>query len=282
MSAIECSSALLQLPRELRDKIYTHCLSRSYVVFWYFYDRDLENHDLADLSILRTSKVINTDAKQSMFSRAASQATTFVFDFGFDSAMTFTTPPSKDDTNSMMNVKFIVRLDSAGMQARAEDYYYHESEAHCPPFSMKSICEATVDRFAGKMVIRDSIHIQFLLVTGDIRVELDKVMRTPFFQALKSFNGFRTLVVELNWLFFSNPNGSADTQKEVRALQTELGPSLGHSVNRSLTEPLDVDASGRTYVDLAIQLKFKPLKFHVEKLRAEAATLTEEADMLEG
>ena len=107
---------------------------------------------------------------------------------------------------------------------------------------------------------------------------LGDLIRTPFFQTLKRFNGFRKLLVELNWFTSLGTDGNIDTQKEARALQTELMPSLGHSIIKSV-----VERKAYSFLSLVtLELEFHPLKFHVEKLQAEAARLTEEADTLEG
>lgn len=273
MSAIEPGSALLQLPRELKDQIYGDCLNKSYLVFWCYYSSPGDNgkRTMADLAILRTSKAISSDAKQFMFSKAASQATTFIFDVGFDSTRKFTTPPTKEATDGMMKVRFNVKFDAAGMQIRVKEQ--DDPEEPWPTFSMDSICEATVDRFAGTMVIRESFHIKLSYYGIDVCKDLGEFMRTPFIQTLKRFNGFRKVVVELRWAIYQEADEDVDTEKVARALQMEMEPSLGYSAMKRVLEP------GFWVTN---ELEFYPLIFHAKNLRAEAARLTKEADMLEG
>ena len=159
MSAIEPGGRLMRLPRELRDMIYDHCLKKSYLVFWNHYDNTYyHDHIVADLAILRTSKAISSDVNQSIFSRAASKATTFTFDITLDFGIKLTTPPTKNVTDSMTKVKFIVRLDE-DMEYFVR-YHHPQFKKNGPHSSMKSICGITVDRFADTM-FRESFHIQF-------------------------------------------------------------------------------------------------------------------------
>lgn len=275
MSTIKPGGALVQLPRELRDKVYGHCLNKSYVVFWCYYGRRDFTHPIVDLAIFRVSKAISSEAKQVIFSRAASEATTFVFNIAFYLNMSFSTPPNKDATDAMMNIKFSIDLNSEDMQVRAEQR--DQSETILPIFSMKSICEATVDRFAGTTVIRDNFRIRLYPRGRKTGEELEVFMRSHFFQTVKRFNGFRKAVAELKWRFLREKDVNSETQKEartvqIRALQMELEPSLGPSDMESVVD--HNDPLGGDHVNLTLKLEFHPLKFHVEKLRAEATRLT--------
>lgn len=171
----------------------------------------------------------------------------------------------------MLKVRFNVTFDAAGMQIRAKEQ--DDPEESWPTFSMDSICEATVDRFAGTTSIQESFYMEFFYYGGDVCKDLGDFMRTPFIQTLKRFNGFRKVVVKLRWAILRGLEKDADTEKVAKALQMELEPSLGHSVMKNVLE------RGIWVTD---ELEFYPLKFHVGKLRAEAVRLTKEADMLEG
>lgn len=59
-------------------------------------------------------------------------------------------------------------------------------------------------------------------------------------------------------------------------LEPYLGPSLTKGVH---CQPSKVNPYEK---DLVLELEFQPLKFHVKNLRAKAARLMKEAEMLEG
>lgn len=111
-----------------------------------------------------------------------------------------------------------------------------------------------------------------------MRRDFGKVMRTRFFQTLRNFNGFRLVVVVLQWRIGSGQDENAETQKEAKAVQMELEPSLGPSVIKKVKQKV---LHGIYLTDTKLELEFHPLKFHVDNLRSEAARLTKEADMLE-
>lgn len=191
MSVIRPGGSFLQLPREIRDEIYSHYFSKIYRVYWTYsgsvdsdsVDSDSQDHDElipADLAILQVSKVISSDAKQYLFSNAASRATTFKYVMDFHPHNTFSTPPTKEDTDRMRNLEFQVRL-------------YGLISLHTV-FDQDPI---RVDHFAGTEVIRDSFYITFQLdfaIRDDI---LRSFMETRIFLTLKGLKGFQKLTVVL-------------------------------------------------------------------------------------
>ncbi|CAF9909878.1 MAG: hypothetical protein ALECFALPRED_006098 [Alectoria fallacina] len=277
MSAIRSGGALLQLPREIRDEIYSHYFSKIYLVCWSYYDPqnsdsvdyESQNHDghiLADLAILQVSKVISSDAKQYLFSNAASTATAFKYVIDFHPWKTFSIPPTKEATDRMRNIEFQVR-----------SYGLHNIH---PVLHLDPIC---VDRFAGTEVIRDNFYITFQIDFA-LRENLLRVfMETRFFLTLKELKGFQKLTVALKrsvefWLGWDEEH--VKDLWMVRMVWMELEPYLGPSLVKGLhVRPSKV----RSYEkDLVLELEFQPFKFHVETLRAEAAILTKEAERLEG
>ncbi len=136
-------------------------------------------------------------------------------------------------------------------------------------------CEATVDRFAGAEVIRDNFRI--LLNFGGRYSEYYEFIESRFFQTLKNFSGFHNLIVVVRYEELFDTHLNTDDQERFIDLPIELEPHLGPCCSKILKH----EHTGRRKY-LILELKFHPLKFYVENLRAEAARLTKEADRLEG
>ena len=103
---------LITLPPELRVQIYSHVLSKNYLVFWTCCDVDDDDDDLypsyypkyptspPDLSVRRVSKALNAEASAILF-----HATTFTFKIGFGLYVhKLSSPPPREITEKMMNV----------------------------------------------------------------------------------------------------------------------------------------------------------------------------------
>ena len=260
MSASESGSALLQLPRELRDEIYSHYFDETYLAFWtYDDDSPFDKFAAADLAILRVSKAVSSDAKHILFSRAASKATTFKYYINLNAPMD-TTPPIKEATDRMMNVVFVLEVDVTSFVHHSWIGVRFHLESH-----IRSASEATIDRFTGTAITRDNfwMHVNVLSVDWP-----GYFLSHRFFQALEKVTGFRNLTVRLQ-LGTVGMGGYVrwEAQTAVDDLSVNLEPHLG---------PCLVKKSGVHY-----DLEFHPLKFHVENLRAKAAKPAKEADKLE-
>ena len=271
MSVVQPGGALFQLPRETRDEIYRHCLSKSYLVFRNFCESSYwGKRKPADFGILRSSKAISTEVQASLFCRAASTSFLYSIEFDHRYMQTVAFPHIKEATERMMNVGFSVFLSPAYLMTVVNKGSWY------PDASMRPICEATVDHFIGTTVIRDTCWIE-LYVCGP-NPQFRSFMKTRFFQTLKRFNGFKTMTVMVNMGYSSRVglDVSAWSQMRSKELQMELESHLGPSVVKPPT--------GTEFfsVPIILELKFHPVNHHVQNFRAEAAKLTKEADRIDG
>ena len=272
MSTIRPDSALLQLPQELRDEIYSHYFNNSYLVFWCYYDPEhYSNVILADLAVLRASNAINSEAMKSLFFGAPSKAFTFIYDFELDPYAEMSTPPTKEATNRMMNVEFKVEIDPETLFYRAIKGGYADETLY-PASIMDPICEATIDHFTGVSVVRNRFGIRFNVSGYDFHEQFLKFLETRFFQTLKKLQGFRklTLVLEMVNQQFKK-DLSIESQPDLGEVLAELEPSLGPCVVKSLKHERQ-----SVWLHLVYELEFHPLKLQIGYLQTEAARLTKE------
>lgn len=274
MSTTKPGGALLQLPREIRDEVCSHYFNENYLVFWcYLYLEDC-NVNLADLAILRTSKVTSSEAIDFLFFRTTSKAITFIYHLEFDPVAKWSTPPTKAATDRMMNVEFKVLVEPELMAYRATVGGYIDETLY-PASSMDPICEATIDHFTDVSIVRDRFRTRFHVLQEESYEHFLEFMKTRFFQTLKKMQGFRklTLVLELETLF---EDLSIEDQQDIGEVPAELEPYLGPCVVKSLTHEYCSD-----WLHLVYELEFHPLKLHIESLQAEAARLTKEVKRFE-
>ena len=243
MNASDSGGGLLQLPRELRDEIYSHLFNKKYLAFWTYDDeRPFGKFVAADLAILRISKAISSDAKHFLFSRTASKATTFKYHINLNAPMD-TVPPIKEATDRMMNVIFVVECDlKAFVHNHRIDVQFH-LDSH-----MRSLSEGTIDRFIGTAITRDSFWMHINVQSFDWPGHF---LDHRFLQTLKRVTGFRNLTVRLqlgNVSVSEFVYWAAQTAIEILSidLESHLGPCV---VKKS-----------RFHYDL----EFHPLKFYVE------------------
>lgn len=281
MSLTRPGGTLLQLPHEIRDEIYSHYFSNCLVLKPYYHHNKHDEHILHNLAILRTSKAMSSDAKQFLYSKAASKAATFKYYFDFDLGATFSTPPTKEATECMKKVEFVVFINPDCLYKSLEPDV-SDSVTPSPVSGMNPMCEATVDHFAGTAVMRDGFRITFQIDPATFEKCFSVFMKTRFFRTLKGFTGFQKLTVVLNNWFecgCSLDGLVLKANKGATEVQMELGPYLGSSI---------IKRSGYQLVDdhcfaiFTLELEFQPRQFHDEIFRAEAARLMEEADSLEG
>ena len=271
MSIIKTGGSLFQLPQEVRDEIYSHYFNKEYLVFWSYCDYEDFDVILIDLAILRTSHAISADAKNSLFSRAVSESTSFIYDFGFDPVAQRSTPPTKEATTRMMNVEFRVLIEPQLMASRAMVGGYADNESLYPASSMDAICEATIDHFTGMSVIRDRFRIRFRVLGVEYYDHFLEFTKTRFFQELNRTQGLRklSLVVEIINLF--KDDVSIEEQEDVGEVVAELEPHLGPCVAKSLTHD-----RWKEWLYLAYDLEFHPLKWQMERVQVETANLTKD------
>ena len=296
MSIDKLGGALLQLPQEIRDEIYGHYFNRSYLVLWPLPDADgnkstcitvdgrnysreadeehgSDKRDSADLALLRTCKSIHSDAKNFLYSKARSKATTFKYIIEHVSAAMYQAPPPREATDRMMNVEFELPVYHRSLSLLLDDLaQIRDPKKHNvrPDLNsrMQASCEATMNRFAGASIIRNSFRI-----TLDVRFTIYNhsigcLIGSPFFQALKGFVGFQTLTVVLQssvLLEYARDSEARYTVRKIqKALKSHLGPSVERVVNNTTEDGYEATTTFHVEID------FEPRKFHVEKLRADA------------
>lgn len=269
MSIIKSGCPLLQLPCELRDEIYSYCFDRTYKVFWPCYDDEYGRRDrlscfakkpvIADLSILRTSTALSVDAKNFLFCRGASKATTFLYYINF-SYQRSSPPPVKEATDRMMKVEFIVGLssrDPAGLASITEQ-----------------ICQDTIDRFTGTAIVRNSFRMRIALCRPDQFTDFADFVKTRFFQALKRLKGFQKLAILLFIPSFCDKDLPRTVREGVAEVVADLKTHLGPCMERRYESPLlgDVVRWSR------LELEFQPREFYMESLRTEAERVIKGVD----
>lgn len=292
MSAVESDCALLRLPREIRDEIYSYCFDRTYKVFWTYYDnrhpdgsifnRNQNEPVIADLSILRTSTALSSDAKYFLFCRAASKATTFEYHIDFNYRR-FCPPPVKEATDRMMNVEFLVvpfSRDDAGYTDKSDTSGYQGGIVYPAPIisyptsTIEQICGETLDHFTGTAIFRNSFRIRIALCSPDEFGDLVDFVNTRFFQALKNLKGFQKLTISLVICNLREEDEDRKLHEEVAKVVTDLKTHLGPCIEKSTESPLYLDLV--TWSDL--ELEFQPRKYYIETLRAEAERAAKGAD----
>ena len=272
MSTRKTGGALFQLPQEVRDEIYSHYFNKEYFVFWCYSELEDSKITIADLAILRISNAISSDAMNSLFSRAASKAITFIYDFKFNPnpIAELSTPPIKEATKRMMNVEFKVSIEPEFLAygtiagGFANETLYLTS-------SMDPICEATIDHFTGISVVRDRFRIGFQVLGYEYYEHFLGFMKTRFFQTLKKMQGFRKLNLVLEMMNLFKDDISIEEQQDIGAVTAELEPYLGPCVAKILWH-----ARCEDLLHLVYDLEFHPLKLQIESRQAEAAKLTKD------
>ena len=281
MSADKAGNSLLQLPQEIKNEIYSHYFDKSYLVLWsslsaadndstFWEDEpqspfrdvlDSNTRGLADFAILRTCKSINSDAQDILYSRA----TTFIYSMRFDYEALHTTPPVREATDRMMNVEFRVNVFSDAPISRSFQGT-HDQEQHQFYSRMEATCGATLDRFAGTSVTRDSFRITFQVGFVKPNTSIGRLIESPFVRTLEKFIGFQSVVVELISAGLANWAPDKEAEKTVRNVQKAFEPHLGPSIER--VGNITTDSFFGLIRYMSVEIEFEPQKFHIEKLRA--------------
>ena len=283
MSAEESSCALLQLPREVRDEIYSYCFHRTYNVFWsYCHNEYGEIHLLkhsfdnkpviANLSILRTSTALSSDAKNFLFCRAASKATTFRYHIDFNYRQ-FSPPPIKEATDRMMNVEFVVEHSPPITTGFTEEGRF-QAKIIYPDSLIEQIYGETLDHFTGTAIVRNSFRISISFCGPFYHVDFAYFVNTRFFQALKRLKGFQKSTISL---MMASLVYNEDEDRRLREgfarvvadLKTHLGPCIEKKYKRPFI------GLGRWS---RLDLEFQPRKYYIESLRVETERAIKEVD----
>ena len=244
--------------------------------------RDLSDSDwcnLADLAILRTCKRINSDAQSFLYSKAGSKATTFKYIIEHDSGAMYKTPPTREATDRMMNVEFEVpvyrySLSLDGLAQGIRDY--EKLNIHHDLYSrMQASSGATIDRFAGTSIIRNSFRITLEVGFIMYNHSICCLIESPLFQTLRRFIGFQKVTVVLQSSILSKYAPDSVARNTVRKVQEALKPHLGPSIERAVDNTIQ-DRYGATTFFL-VEIDFEPRKFHIENLRAQATRLKKKA-----
>ena len=285
MSDKKAGGAFLQLPKEVRDEIYGHYFNKSYRVLWSLCEEDgnrslfrnvpdSETGDLADFAILRTCKGISSDAQDILYSKA----TTFIYVMRFDSGAIYTTPPAREATDRMMNVEFRVRIyrDAPTVWSLLQGIYDHEQ--HHFYSKMEATCGATLDRFAGTSVMRNSFQITLEIGSLTYDDSIGYLIESLFFQTLKKLIGFQIVTIVLISSVLAEYAPDLEARKVVRKVRKAFEPHLGPSIER--VKEYTIDEYFGVSMVLSVEIDFEPRKFHIENLRADATRLSLQADGL--
>ena len=169
----------------------------------------------------------------------------------------------------MTNVIFEVRVHSecAALRAKADSY---ESKTISDASFMNSICEATIERFAGSSVIRESFRITFKADYVLYKQSFSYFTKTRFFLALRGLTGFKQVTVVLKWSVISGSDYRYEVRKGVKHVQLGLLRDLGPADIKNAA--YKVDEVGETSTYFFVELEFQPLKHHLRRLRVEAIT----------
>ena len=293
MSADKAGNSLLQLPQEIKNEIYSHYFNKSYLVLWSLLDADSnksifwttnrrifseeeekeqdfesrslfpdvsdsKTRDLADFAILRTCKSINSDAQDILYSTA----TTFIYVMCFGCCATYTTPPAREATDRMMNVEFRVRIyrDSPTVWSLLQGTY--DREQHQLFSEMEATCRPTLDRFAGRSVLRDSFRIRLEISSLMCNDSIRHLIESHFFETLKTLTGFKRVTVGLISSVLAGYATDSEARETVRTVQEVFEVHLGPSIARV------EDSAKEMMKNSSVDIEFEPRKFHLKKLRA--------------
>ena len=159
---------------------------------------------------------------------------------------------------------------SGEVKGRQTNYY---------PATMDPRCEASVNHFTGTAIERDNLRIAF----QDFDAYFHHFMATRFFQALKMCVGFHTIAVDLEWWDREGVDVDANAAKEkVEEVRMELEPCWGPCVVESvlhLYEKPPTDFDFKLY--FVFRLRFRPLKFCGQDMKAAGVAVVKEANRLE-
>ena len=299
MSTIRPGGYLLQLPREIRDQIYGDYFNGTYPIYKsYHVSKDDESQDehyqvneprqngdlqaclqqtSTETSILRTSKVLHNDIKDFLLSKAAAKTGTYKYAIDLDTHEEVSNGPILDATEHMINVMFEVRVrpESTAVCVEADGY---ESKTESGVSFMDSICEATIGRFAGTAIVRENFRITYKADYVNYRQSFGYFTKTRFFRALRELTGFEQVTVALKWSIISGSHYRYEVRKGVMQVQLELRQYLGPVGIKKPGYRIDEVDKSNTY--FTVELEFRPLKHHVQKLRADAVKLAKEESRL--
>lgn len=163
MDSPRSSRTFFRFPREIRDHIYHELLCNTYIAFGQNLkrrDNDREKHERlirilnpplssATLAILRTSKVIKSEAEEMLY-----KCGTFCFLVNFRNPMDmeFTRMPTQSQMDRMRYMHFVLELN------RLEDP--HQENDPAGESNQDRLVAATVGRFTGdKILTRDACLI---------------------------------------------------------------------------------------------------------------------------
>ena len=201
-----------RFPREIRDEIYRHILSKMYrpkyepkVDDW-FYVECKRNRRLT-LSVLALSKTVKDEAMALLFSEA-----TFCYVGQIDSRL-----PDIAITNRMRSIE-ILFYDSLGPKLDDD----RKTANFC----------AVLGLFQGDTITRKSI-----LITFKQRSCVTEMIMSPLLEALRELTGFKTVTLKLSsWDGFP-PEAAGQRERcyvgfgpSLNAMRKYLEPSLGTSV----------------------------------------------------
>lgn len=220
---------LYALPQELVDEIYRNVFFEKYVLHYPAYTRPIET-PIEELAILRVSKAISTDAMMAFYSTS-----TFRYAINMN-LLTTQLLQARNATEKMRKVQFDIsayhpQLSLLDLRCEMSCFKY-ENVAN------SEIYRGVLDQFGGTDIIRDTMTFKIEILDHHFATFL----RTPFFQTLKGFQGFKTITIEVRSRsryfrrrvdpFILAKARQYCCESAMQDIQRQLGADLGPSVSR--------------------------------------------------
>lgn len=246
-----------KLPQELIFKVYEYVFSREYRILWHGSYPNHTGKTAISLSLLQTSKQIRADALRILFSRTVFKYITAIADPDMFSDVGIKTFFKSLPTTSMRNVVFEIKQEIPVLYNLPTWMFYHEIT--------EKYCEETLNYFQGTDILRDTFRIRLTIAEPPGGT----CITDTIIQSLKSFKGFKKLVVEIIPLgvYEEEMEKSLDAEKVTRfdefmedvaeTLEIYLGPSnAGYAPAKHICDPVRwLEFHPREYIAGASQME---------------------------
>lgn len=260
MDKIGPGGIFFSLPQEIRDEIYRYLVKGHYLfcqsrVDWSstFPKAVLRtSFGRPNLAIFQVSKATYNEATSIFYSES-------IFRYQLSQIYASITYPPGPAKNRMMQIHLDFELCLYG---EWNTRYHNEIEHNL---------QATIDNFTGLGSPHTILHIKF-----NLNSETHRMLSLHFFQRLKAFVSFRTVIVGLGPAseFFASEYGGGGYKRLAQAIEEEMVHTMGPAT--------------LTLVDLHLHLEFHPLEHmranlcaQEEEMQMEMDKLVPQADRLE-
>ena len=252
------------LPREIRDQIYTNLLSVTYIVYSRHHDsyhqrsQDTEPPP-ADLSILLTSKQINKEAQDVMYKCGIFR---YITDIEEDTVeednWDQNNPLSDTQISAMRNIEIMIHLSLNPRRIRLRPYGDEPRNWEDPAIigSQYRVTNMTVGRIAKAHGFNAKTCKIEIRLEGDYGFPV-AFLSMPIMQALKQFVAFETLELKIE---------SEEELDYVSMLKT-----FGDEISRACGSTLGpfVNTYCGDYEDRVLKIEFRPRAYHLSWLEKE-------------